>query len=312
MVEATPITLAPATAPPTPIGALTFLSGFVLRSSDNRFGGLSGLTLDATGSTLIAISDDGHWFSAQLQHDASGRLTGFTAWQHAPLLTPERRPVKGRLSDAEAVTQDVDGTFLVAFENVHRIWRYPAAPHTFRGPLQAVLTPEELRRAPRNGGVEAMTVLTDGRLLILTETFRNADDSHKGWLLETGQTFPVSYMSSPGFAPTDMATLPNGDVLVLERCYSLFTGPGARLQRLSRTSLQAGASLHGEEIARLAPPLSVDNFEGLAVHENVNGDIMVYLLSDDNYQFFQRTLLLQFRLGPLAKATTTREQATQP
>ena len=311
-VEATPVELAPATAAHTPIGALTFLSGFVLRSPDKRFGGLSGLALDVTGNKLHAISDDGRWFSAQLHHDASGRLTDFTGWQHASLLTPEQRPVKGRFSDAEAVTRDIDGTFLIAFEHVHRIWRYPAAPETLRAPPRSVSTPEELRRAPRNGGVEAMTVLADGRLLILTETFLNPDSSHKGWLIEAGQFFPVSYVPSPGFDPTDMATLPNGDVLVLERRYTLFTGPEARLQWLSRSSLQAGASLRGEEIARLGRPLPIDNFEGLAVHKNVHGDIIVYLLSDDNYQFFQRTLFLQFRLAPLAKATATIGHKTSP
>jgi len=42
--------------------------------------------------------------------------------------------------------------------------------------------------------------------------------------------------------------------------------------------------------------LAVDNFEGIAVRQDSNGDTLVYIVSDDNYSPLQRTLLLQFRL----------------
>jgi hypothetical protein len=52
-------------------------------------------------------------------------------------------------------------------------------------------------------------------------------------------------------------------------------------------------------LARLAPPLSVDNMEAMAVREEAGGR-SVYLGSDDNFMPFQRTLLLKFGLkeGP--------------
>lgn len=43
-------------------------------------------------------------------------------------------------------------------------------------------------------------------------------------------------------------------------------------------------------------PLVIDNFEGLAVRELPRGGLLLYLISDDNFNFFQQTLLLQFRL----------------
>lgn len=298
-VEAIPVVLDPTTPECTQVGSLTFLSGFELRTNDKRFGGLSGLTLDPTGTTLYAVSDHGYWFTTHLEHDTSGRLTALTEWQVALLLAPDLRAVRGHFDDAEAVTRDHDGTFLVAFEDDHRIWRYPALPATFTMPPRAITVPQELRSTPINGGIEAMTVLADGRMLLLAEKFINPDGSHKGWLVEAGQSSALSYVASPGFDPTDLATLPGGDVLVLERRYSLFSGFAARLQWLSRPSLQSGASLRGQEVASLALPLTVDNFEGLAVHENAHGEIILYIVSDDNYHFLQRTLLLQFRLSPL-------------
>jgi hypothetical protein len=46
---------------------------------------------------------------------------------------------------------------------------------------------------------------------------------------------------------------------------------------------------------RLEPPLAADNFEGIAVKEIGEGT-MIFLVSDDNYFFLQRNLLLQFLL----------------
>ena len=56
----------------------------------------------------------------------------------------------------------------------------------------------------------------------------------------------------------------------------------------------------GGEIARMemARPLTVDNYEGLAVIPAKDGSVRFYLLSDDNFQSSQRTLLLAFDWKP--------------
>ncbi len=295
-VEAIPIELDPEDPAPKRLGGLTFLSGFELRSSDPRFGGLSGLALGADGRALYAVSDRGYWVSASMRHDKDGRITAIGGWKIGSLLTPEGAAVKGRLTDAEALTQDRDGSFIVAFEQDHRLWRYPPPPADFSSPAQALPAPAELVKAPRNGGIEGVAVLPDGRLLALTEEYENPDGSLKGWLIEKDRFVVVSYVPSDGFRVTDVAALSNGDVLVLERRASLTSGWGARIKLVSRASLQAGARLKGEEIARLDPPLPVDNFEGIAVREDPEAGTLLYLISDDNYSLFQRTLLLQFRL----------------
>ncbi|MFQ5896673.1 MAG: esterase-like activity of phytase family protein [Candidatus Methylomirabilia bacterium] len=297
-VEVIPIELDPEAPGREELGALRFLSGFELRSADPRFGGLSGLELSVQGDSLYAVSDHGYWLSARLRHDATGRLTGLSAWEIAPLLAPAGGPlVSRRLRDAEALVRDRDGSFVVAFERAHRLWRYPPAPAALTSPPHSVATPDELAGAPANGGVEAVTVLRDGRLLALTEKYENPDGSLKGWLIENGRFASLSYLPSEGFRPTDLAALASGDVLLLERRYSLVGGPAARIRRLPRASLRAGTQLGGPEIARLELPLAVDNFEGLAVREDPEGGTLLYLISDDNYESYQRTLLLQFRLG---------------
>lgn len=280
----------------TRFGALTLLSSFVLDADDKRFGGLSGIALDTSGDTLFVVSDRGYGLSAALLHDQTGRLTGIDKWSMLRLKKPGGDQVKRRMIDAEAVVYERDGSWLVAFENRHRIWRYPPSPVAFAALPQPVPTPGELSGAPSNGGLESMTRLPDGRLLLLTEEFRNTDGSLKGWLLSEGRTASVSYLVADGFSPTDTASLPNGDVLVLERRFRPTSGVAMRLRHIPSDQLRPAARLSGRELVSLTMPLAIDNFEGLAVREWPGGGMLLYLISDDNFNFFQRTLLLQFRL----------------
>ena len=57
-----------------------------------------------------------------------------------------------------------------------------------------------------------------------------------------------------------------------------------------------GAVLEGRELARLHLPLNIDNMEGLALRQGGAGETLVYLISDDNFNPLQRTLLMLFAL----------------
>jgi hypothetical protein len=50
-----------------------------------------------------------------------------------------------------------------------------------------------------------------------------------------------------------------------------------------------------QPLALLAPPLLVDNMEGLAVRTEGNRHF-VYLVSDDNFNSVQKTLLMKFEI----------------
>ncbi len=277
-------------------GKLQFLNGFELASKDSRFGGLSGLTLSQDGQMLYAISDRGYWFSAGLKHDAEGRLTDMGKWTVGPLLAINGKVLNSRERDAEALTQDQDGSFIVAFERLPRLWRYPASSSPFSQPPVSLPLPPEIHQAPANGGLEGATILNDRRLLLITERFKNKDGSVKSWLVDKSLFTSLSYPITEDFLPTDLATLPNGDILLLERQYKILRGAIVRIRRIPRESIRAKAQLTGKEIIRLAPPLEVDNFEGMALHQDAQGRVLLYLVSDDNYSPLQRTLLFQFRL----------------
>jgi hypothetical protein len=114
--------------------------------------------------------------------------------------------------------------------------------------------------------------------------------------LENVRFEELSYRPSEGFRVSDCAALKNGDVIFLERRYVPLGILFARLKLIKATNIRPGNKLAGEELLRLEYPLEVDNFEGVAVAEDPIKGTLIYLVSDDNYNVFQRTLLLQFRL----------------
>jgi len=249
-----------------------------------------------TDGQLYAVSDHGYWLSARMVSNANGALLDLLDWQIAPMLTPAKTSVTGSMADAEALTRAPDGSFLVAFEGRHRIWRFDPPPSTMQSAPTPVALPAQLSRAPSNGGIEGLTSLADGRLLALTEEFANPDGSFKGWLSDGNQFAELAYLPAKGFHVTDCAALENGDVLVLERRYVPFGILSARLTIVDGKKIQPGGKLSGMELLRLEQPLVVENFEGLAVRQIPKGT-MIYLVSDDNYSPFQQTLLLQFFLA---------------
>src|SRR5262245_37007916 len=130
LVELVPIDVDPKHTERKEFGSLKLLNAFQLASKSKHFGGLSGLSIGAD-SKLYAVSDRGHWLSANMVLEPNGALRDLVEWRIAPILSTSKRPVSGKLRDAEGLTQARDGSFLVAFEGFHRIWRYDSPPKTF-------------------------------------------------------------------------------------------------------------------------------------------------------------------------------------
>ncbi len=293
-LSTSPVALDPQDSSVRRTGALEFLGGLALRSSAEDFGGLSGLSVGA-GGRLSAVSDRGHWFRARIVRDGAGRLVDLVEGEMGPLQDRRGRPVRGAWHDAEALERLPDGDWLVSFERRHRVWRYAAETGGFQGRPTPFPTPQALARAPANGGLEALTPLAGGRILMLSQGLAGTG-VRGGWLVGEGGSEALGYRPAPRFKPTDAALLPGGDVLVLSRRFSLIGGFAARIERIPAAAVRAGAVLRGAPVAVFRPPLTVDNFEGLAVAQEADGATLVYVLSDDNFNGFQRTLLLLFRL----------------
>ncbi len=294
-LSARPVALDPEDRARQRVGDLEFLGGLDLRSDAAAFGGLSGLSVSADGQ-LAAVTDRGHWFTARIVRNDAGRLVGLADGELGPLRDAQGRPVRGEWRDAESLERLPNDDWLVSFEREHRVWRYPAETGGLQGRPLPFPAPEAIARAPANGGVEALAPLPDGRILMLAQGLKREDGARAGWLAGDGAVETLGYRTASNFLPTDAATLPNGDVLVLTRHYSVLGGAKVRLERVPAAGIQAETTLQGTLLARFRHPLTVDNFEGLAAVQGEDGATLLYILSDDNFNFFQRTLLLLFRL----------------
>jgi hypothetical protein len=294
-VGATPIGLEFAETSRTTVGKLEYRGGLRLAATSATFGGLSGLRVSSDGTRLLAITDRAAWLRAELRYDGRGVLTGIERVDLTPMLDADGRALAPPRSDAESLVRTPTAVF-VALERQHRVLRFDADEN---GPLAGARgrpepVPAEFAQIPMNEGLEAMTALSDGRLFVISEGAFEGD-AVRAWILTAGgrPAESLRYVPANGFNPTDATTLANGDVLVLERRFTVFDR-GARIVRLSAADIRGGARLVGEEIARLLPPMQVDNFEGIDAVADPAGGTRIFLVSDDNFSAFQRTLLLQF------------------
>jgi hypothetical protein len=266
------------------VGLLQFRGGLQLSWPGRRFGGWSDLHVTPDGHRLTAISDEGRWLAADLVW-RDGRLLGVRDGELGVIGDGDRCP--GKLAcDAEGLAALPDG-WLVSFENAARVVQFD---RQFQHPRPWPLPDLQVARAG-NEGLEALTVLPDGRVLTVLEGGDQPQPSQLPAWLGTGQAWqPLQYRTTDGFRPTAWTLLPDSaQVLVLERYYRK---PIAQA-RLSVVTVAQG--LVPRELAVLRPPMSVDNFEGVAAIR-LDGETRILILSDDNFSGTQRTLLLAFAL----------------
>jgi hypothetical protein len=296
-ITAIPTGLETGELPSHSVGRLIYRGGFVLRSPDKRFGGLSGLWVSEDGGRMVAVSDNADWLTANLTYDRRGWLAGIADGEMGRLkgLNGLALSHDHTQRDAESLTRLNDGGWLVSFERDHRLWVYDGGLPPFSGKPKALAVPPGLKDAPFNDGVEAVAALPDGRILAISEGLIVAPGQAAAWIGDGTVWQRLSFALHEDYQATGAKALPNGDVMVLERRFTPVTGPGARLRLIPASSIVPDAVLTGEALAEIRPPLNVDNMEGLAVRRGKD-ETLVYLLSDDNFQVIQKTLLMMFAL----------------
>ncbi len=277
------------------IGALRWRAGVALSCPLRAFGGFSGLWRAPDGGSLVAVSDNAAWLTARVVRGAGG-LAGLADVRLAPILGIRGEPLAaGRSYDTESLAI-VDGVAYVGIERTHEVLRFDWAGAGVLARGVPVPVPREARRLPGNAGFEAVAASPlDGALVAIAERSQRGDDAPTLGLVLTGPrrgAFEVA--RSDGFDVTDLAFLPSGEALLLERRFSVFAGFDMRLRRIAPGAFRPGARVDGPVIARLDGH-PVDNMEGLAVHAEAGRTILT-LISDDNFSFLQRTLLLEFEL----------------
>ncbi len=304
-VYAQPINFDPFDAARTRFGALEWRGGLVLTSDHDKFGGFSGLALNGKGDKMVAVSDRGWWMSAVLKYDA-GRLSGLQNVRFSKLLNARGRPLKGkRWKDSESIVAlDPGGDLsrlLVSFERRHRILKYAFGKKGLRAAGRAIKTPGALKSLKYNKGLEAIAVFgkntaQKGAIIALSERSLDKNGNIRGWILNGPFKGDLKVLRRNEYDLTDAETLPGGDLLILERKLSMFSGLQFRIRRIASATIRPGAVLDGKVLIESGMNRSIDNMEGMSLHTAPDGELRLTLISDDNFSILQRTLLLQFAL----------------
>jgi len=288
-------------------GNLEWRGGIEMISSATDFGGLSGIATSADGKKFVAVSDKGNWVSGEIQYEKD-RLAGVANIKISPLLDPRGRPFeRKRAYDAESVapygTRCLKGKLLVAFERNQRIGRYNFGKRGFLAREKTIKLPEEAKKAPHNKELEsvgrfAKGTRLGGAIIAISERFLDGKGNIIGWLIGGPMPGRFTVRRRDNFDISDLTITPDNELIILERYFSTLSGVEMRLRRINIADIKPGAVLDGDVLLRSDQRNTIDNMEGLASHRTASGEVRLTLISDNNFNVFQRTLLLQFALKP--------------
>jgi hypothetical protein len=281
-------------------GSLEYRSGLALTSRFPGFGGLSGLRLDAKGERFISFSDKGAWFTGRIVYQGR-EMTGLDDVEAAPMLGPDGQPITTRgWFDSESIA--LDGPFVyIGLERVNQVLRFDFRKGFTRSPGEVVPLPPAARKLPFNKGLEALVFVPKGlplagTLIAISERGLDARGNLIAFLVGGPAPGQFSVRRTDNFDVSDAVLLRSGELLVLERKFSLFNGVGIRIRRIALASLAPGAVVDGPSIFDADLGDEIDNMEGIDAHVTPEGDTVLTMVSDDNFSMIQRTLLLQFTL----------------
>ncbi len=306
--RAVDVSASPAALGAEEVGQLRFIGGVSLRSEAAAFGGLSDIAIQPDGA-FLAITDAGYFVRGRFTLNESGAPTDVSNVEIGAMRdeTGEIFPNK-ESADSEGMTLLPDGRVAVSFEQTQSIRFYDLSDGPFAA-AQAGPALAGIEQLSPNSGLEALAIGADGRLLV------GAEGPGTLWSVApeaTEPTPPQATLALPlGYGLVELDALPDGDFIALERFYAPVIGNRIRILRLSAASLgSANGAATATELARLASPMEIDNFEGASVVKH-GARTMLYIVSDDNFSNSQRTLIYAFELVvPEAAAEPAGEEET--
>lgn len=274
---------------------LRYVAGWALSSRDKDFGGLSALSIDKNHFT--SVSDSGAILRFSLD-EASNRVSHALV---SPLPRGCARDVNKQDRDSESIAHDpATGRYWIGFEWRNAICRSDGGLAT----TQRIARPTAMQRWSKTGGPEALVRLRDGRFLIFAEAVSGGATLPDLLVADRDPTAPETsfdrlFYAPPEhhFSPTDAAELPDGRLIILNRRFEPPAYFSARLSLLDPIRRGQAGYVSGKVIARFGRPGLTSNFEGVAVSEE-GARTFIWLISDDNFLWIEKTYLLKFELLP--------------
>src|SRR5262249_49983383 len=149
--------------------------------------------------------------------------------------------------DAEALAGwtpgDIDGKVIVGFETRARVGLYDLGKNGFKARFKDLKLPRDAVKGPRNGELESVGRFVSGPLagsiLAMSETNKDANGDIRAFVWGGKKAFEFSIKQFEDYAITDMAILPDGDIITIERSFSGTTLPGMAVRRMHTEDILA-------------------------------------------------------------------------
>jgi len=279
-------------------GPFTFIGGGKLESEHWSFSGFSGLHIAQAGQDLLAVSDGGYFLQAQIQRSANGAPIGLNQAKTIGLLDEKS------IDHDEKHHRDAEGLFVkgddvfVSMEALDELRRYQLNDLGGTPDLVPIDIPKHEVRS--NEGMEALTIGSEnsslsGAMVAFTEGSLNDEGNYFAFVHSGERKGAFFVKARDEFKVTGADFLPNGDLLLLERRFSLFKGLHMRFRLIDDADISPGKTVDGEVLYTAGLGHKIDNLEGLSIWKNQADETIVSLISDDNANLLQSTIYLEFR-----------------
>lgn len=273
---------------PTHAQHLEFVSKLELEGEQKSLGGLSGLHLFQGGEQFLAITDRGYFLQGSLIRKA-GILTGGALENLKPMIGVNGKAYKGKDADSEGLAVDKFGNIYVSFEANHRVRKFT----NVTSPARSIERHVDFMKLQNNSGLEALAVSDLGYLYTLPERSGDENRPFPLWRSKRGNWQIFDQIPRRGrHLPVGADIGPDGRFYLLERDFRGLFGFGSRVRSFALTD--TGLS---DEITLLQTALGEhDNLEGISVWRASDDTLRVTMISDDNFQFFQTSELVEYKL----------------
>ena len=282
-------------------GPLEFVGGLEMTSPSRDFGALSAFRFLKPGSDFIGVADTGFWFFGSVTHDADKRPSGIQNFRMQQMVDEAGQPIDKKWQvDAEGLAVK-DGIATVGFERNQRVAQFKIDPDGMKAPFKQLDFQVPAKELRQNRGFETVTHAHpygqhEGGLVVVSEKSLDKAGNIYAAIIEGPHKGVFTVKRNGDFDITDGAFLPDGDLLLLERSFSMAGGVKMRLRRIYGESVEKGAVADGPVLLAADMGYQIDNMEGLDVWTRDDGALMVSLMSDDNHSILQRNLYLEFVL----------------
>ncbi|MBE0412558.1 MAG: esterase-like activity of phytase family protein [Yoonia sp.] len=253
------------------------------KDDDPAFGGFSAIEVINDGMEFVAISDRGGFTKGRFERE-NGIITNIVASPVQRLRGTDGAPIPAGENDSEGLAIGADGRVFISFEGVHLVRAFDDLSAASMPQPQ----PREFANMQINASLEALAIGPDGALYTLPERSGRADQPFPVYRFKNGrwdQPFDIPRRGTFLAVGADIG--PDGRFYLLERD---FFGIGFR-SRVRRFDLTGGSE---ERLLQTRIGLH-DNLEGISVWRAEDG-LRLTLISDDNFLFFQRTEIVEYRL----------------